>query len=92
MSAMFSSQGDAESRRKADRLVAALVGMGLPGRVEPRSALAVLIVTPDTLKRLGEPAVRTQVLALAREHGFTHIAVELAPADDADASVLRPRA
>jgi hypothetical protein len=92
MTPMFTTSGDAESRKKADRLVAALVGMGLPGRVEPRGPLAVLIVDRATLDRLGQPGMRAQALALAKEHGFTHVAVELAPPDDANAPLLRPRA
>jgi hypothetical protein len=91
MSAMFSSSADSESRRKADALVAALVGMGLPGRVEPRAGLAVLRVSAAVMARLAEPEVRRAVVALAREQGFTHVAVELsADAADDDASLLRP--
>lgn len=78
MSAMFASSADAESRRKADALVAALVGMGTPAGVEPRGTFAVLRVSPDVMARLAEPELRRAVLALAREQGFTHVAVELA--------------
>ena len=78
MSAMFASNADAESKRKADALVAALVGMGLPARVEPRANLAVISVSPEIMQRLSDPEVRRTVLAEARRLGFTHVAVELA--------------
>ena len=78
MSAMFASSSDAESRRKADQLVAALVGIGTPAGVEPRGALAVLKATPEIMARLAEPDVRRAVLAAAKAEGFTHVAVELA--------------
>ena len=74
---MFSSTADSDSRRKADQLVAALVGMGTPAGVEPRGTLAVLKVTPEIMARLAEPTVRREVIALAKAQGFTHVAVEL---------------
>lgn len=88
---MFASSADAESKRKADLLVRALVGMGLPARVEPRAMLAVIQVSAALMARLAEPDVRRAVLALAREQGFTHVAVEVAagPPDD-DAALRRP--
>ena len=91
MSAMFSSSTDAESKRKADLLVAQLAGMGLPARVESRATLAVIQVSAALMGRLVEPEVRRAVLALAKEQGFTHVAVELAagPADG-DAALRRP--
>jgi hypothetical protein len=75
---MFSSSADSDAKRKADQLVAALVGMGAPAGVEPRGTLAVLRVTPEVMARLAEPEVRRAVIGLAREQGFTHVAVELA--------------
>ena len=89
MSAMFASSADAEARRKADRLAAALAGMALPGRVEPRATLAVLVVDAATMNRLAEREVRAAALAMAREHGFTHLAVELATDPGPDAPLLR---
>jgi hypothetical protein len=77
MSAMFSSSPESEAKRKADALVAALVGIGTPGAVEPRGSLAVLRVSADVMARLAEPSVRREMIALAKEHGFTHVAVEL---------------
>lgn len=90
MSAMFASSADAESRRKADLLVQRLTGMGLPARVEPRGTLAVIQVSATLMARLSEPEVRRAVLALAKEQGFTHVAVELAaPGGGEDAALSR---
>ena len=77
MSAMFSGSAESDARRKADQLVAALVGMSVPALIEPRGTLAVLRVSAEVMARLGEPAVRREVLALAKGQGFTHVAVEL---------------
>jgi hypothetical protein len=54
-----------------------LAERGLPARVEPRAGLAVLIVDRSTMTALADAEVRRATLALAREHGFTHVAVEL---------------
>jgi hypothetical protein len=78
MSAMFASSADADAKKKADQLVAALVTMGTPGLVEPRGTLAVLKVSAEVMTRLAEPAVRREMIAAARAQGFTHVAVELA--------------
>ncbi len=78
MSAMFSSSAATDAKRKADQLVAALVGMGVPAGVEPRGTLAVLRVSAELMARLAEPEVRRSVVALAKAQGFTHVAVELA--------------
>jgi hypothetical protein len=77
MSAMFSSSAESDAKKKADQLVAALVGMSVPAGVEPRGSLAVLRVSADVMARLSEPAVRRAVLALAKAQGFSHVAVEL---------------
>ena len=54
-----------------------LAERGVPAKVEPRAGLAVLVVDRGTMTALGDPEVRRATLALAREHGFTHVAVEL---------------
>lgn len=77
MSAMFSSSAESEARKKADQLVAALVGMSIPAGVEPRGTLAVIRVPADVMARLSEPGVRREILALAKAQGFSHVAVEL---------------
>jgi len=77
VSAMFSSSAESDDKKKADQLVAALVGMSVPALVEPRGTLAVLRVTPEVMGRLSDPAVRRTVVAEAKAQGFTHVAVEL---------------
>jgi hypothetical protein len=39
--------------------------------------LAVLVATPDVVAKLGDAGLRKAALDLAREHGFTHVAIEL---------------
>lgn len=90
MSAMFASSAESERRRAADRLAAALATSGIPCRVEARSTLAVLIVDPSAMSRLADAETRRTALAIARQEGFTHLAVELAAGGDRDASLLRP--
>jgi hypothetical protein len=55
----------------------ALAERGLPFRVEGRAGLAVLIAGEATVARMGDAELRRAALALAREHGFTHVAIEL---------------
>jgi hypothetical protein len=88
---VFSSMGQAEARRRADLLAAGLTAMGIPCKVEPRAALAVLMVESGVAQRLTDGELRRTALALAKEQGFTHLAVELAPpAAGANATVPRP--
>ena len=58
-------------------LEGALAERGLVCRVESRAGLAVLIADAATVARLGDAELRRAALALAREHGFTHVAIEL---------------
>ena len=58
-------------------LEAALAERGLVVRVEKRAGLAVLIVNEETMRRLGDVEVRRSALAQAKEHGFSHVAIEL---------------
>jgi hypothetical protein len=58
-------------------LEAALAERGLVVRVETRAGLAVLIVNEATMKRLGDAELRRAALGVAREHGFSHVAIEL---------------
>jgi hypothetical protein len=78
----------------APALAAALAALGFPCEVEPRAALAVVSLRSDDAARLAASTVRSAALALARQHGFTHLAVELraeaqAEPDGARAAVLR---
>ena len=58
-------------------LEGALAERGLVVRVEGRAGLAVLIADAATVTALGDVEVRRAALALAREHGFSHVAIEL---------------
>ena len=78
MSAMFASAGATDAKRRADQLALALAELHLTVLVEPRDALAVLRATPDVLAQLAAAATRRAALALAKQHGFSHVAVELA--------------
>jgi hypothetical protein len=70
-----------ETPGETSALEGALAERGVPCRVETRAGLAVLIVTPDVVARLGDVEVRRMALALAREHGYTHVAIELRSGD-----------
>ena len=81
--------------RNASALAAAIAELGLQCALEARGGLALLLPVPESVAMLQQPETRRAVLALAREHGFTHVAVEL-PNDrrdpvstDGDASLLR---
>ncbi len=65
----------------AGALADALRAAGLRVSVEARDRLAVLTADPATF---ADPSWRERAVALAREHGFTHVAVEL-PSEDARA-------
>lgn len=54
-----------------------LAERGLVVRVERRMGLAVLVADAGTVAKLGDPELRRTALALAREHGFSHVAIEL---------------
>lgn len=58
-------------------LEGALAERGLVCRVEGRPGLAVLIADAATVAALGDVDVRRAALELAREHGFSHVAIEL---------------
>jgi hypothetical protein len=60
----------------AESLEVALGRAGVTCTVESRDRLAVIVPAGD-VAGLADDAVRRQVLLLAREHGFTHVAVEL---------------
>lgn len=75
------------SARSAADLQAALGALGLRVTVEAMGALAVAV--PEVGERGFENAnMRERAMALARTHGFSHLAVELR----ADESESTPRA
>jgi hypothetical protein len=74
----------------AAALASALGALGFPCDVEPRAALALLSMRADDAARLAASPDRAAALALAKEHGFTHVAVEVGPhSGGARATVLR---
>jgi hypothetical protein len=79
--------GNGNARALAD----ALRGLGVSCEVESRQGLAIITAKPGVAAGLAEADRREAILALAREHGFTHAAVELtADPAGAGAPVLRP--
>lgn len=68
----------------AEALRQALAALGLRGVVEARGALAILSVDGDPAP-LRDPEIRARAVAIATEHGFTNLALEVSdrPADSA---------
>lgn len=64
----------------AEALARDLAALGLPGRVEVRGKMAVLIARDPA--RAGDPTVRAAAAAAAARHGFTNLALDLDGADD----------
>jgi hypothetical protein len=58
-------------------LARALRALGFPCDVESRAALALLSMGASDAARLAASPDRAVALALAKEHGFTHVAVEV---------------
>ena len=71
-------RGSAEERERASALARALERAGMSCTVEARAGLAIITCDQALQERLASPDSRRAALALAKEHGFTHIAVELA--------------
>jgi hypothetical protein len=57
-------------------LTSRLAQHGFTCRIEARDRLAIIVAAPDFL---ATAAVRGEVLRLAKEEGFTHVALELDP-------------
>jgi hypothetical protein len=72
----------------AEALEQRLAALGLAGRVEARGTLAVLTLRDPSALAASER--RSAAVALAAEHGFTHLALELEDDPDDRASVPRP--
>ena len=80
--------------RNASALAAAIAALGVQCALEARGGLALLLPVPASVERLQDQETRRAVLALARQHGFTHVAIELpnerrGGATTGDASLLR---
>ena len=71
-----SDRGD-RTGRNAATLASAIAELGVQCSLEARGGLAVLMPAPEGVSALRSPETRRAVLALAREHGFTHVAIEL---------------
>jgi predicted kinase len=61
----------------AAALEAALASLGVPCAVDAEQRLAVLRPTVSATN-FAQPAMRARIVALAQEHGFTHVALDLA--------------
>ena len=61
----------------AESLLQALAELGVRGDIEARGALAIFAPTPDAAVLLRDPAIRARAVAIAPEHGFTNIALEV---------------
>ena len=70
-------RGSAEDRDRASALARALERTDMSCAVEARGGLALIVCDEAQQARLASSEVRRDVLALAKQHGFTHIAVEL---------------
>ena len=86
-------RGD-RTARKARALAEAIAALGLECDVEARGGLALLLPSAGSVAKLAEEETRRAALALAKQHGFTHVGIEL-PNDrrrtgpDPDAPLLR---
>jgi hypothetical protein len=86
-------RGD-RTARNATALAAAIAQLGVQCSLEARGGLVLLLPVKASVEALQSLDTRRAVLALCREHGFTHVGVEL-PSDrrgaerDADAPLLR---
>ena len=63
--------------RNAAALAAAIAELGIDCALEARGGLALLLPTPEGVAALQVDERRRAVLAMAKEHGFTHVAIEL---------------
>ena len=70
------ARGD-RTARNATALAAAIAELGLQCSLEARGGLALLMPVEESVAKLQTPETRRAVLALARQHGFTHVAIEL---------------
>lgn len=72
----------------AEALREALAVLGLRGNIEARGNLAVLSLEGDPA-RLRDPKVRERAVGIAREHGFTHLALDVTGPQPDDAALHR---
>ena len=72
----------------AESLESLLRDRGIACRVEARERLA-LLVCEGSVALLDDAAVRREVVSVLRDHGFTHLALELDDDPGSDAAVHR---
>jgi hypothetical protein len=75
----------------AATLASALLAAGLPAEVEARDRLALLRAADGAASR-AIAARRGEVMALAVAHGFSHVALEVAPMRQWDPALRRDAA
>jgi hypothetical protein len=63
--------------RNATALAAGIAALGIQCALEARGGLALILPVVESVARLQDQETRRAVLALARQHGFTHVAIEL---------------
>jgi hypothetical protein len=86
-------RGD-RTTRNASALALEIAALGVRCALEARGGLALLLPETGSVEMLQSSDTRRAVLALARQHGFTHVAIEL-PSDrrgagrETDAPLLR---
>ena len=78
VAAFAPSQGTFDEGDRAAALARSLERAHMSCMVEARAGLALIVCDEAQQVRLASVDARRDVLALARQHGFTHIAVELA--------------
>ena len=69
-------RGD-RTARNAEALAAAITDMGLRCTIEARGGLVLLMPDAESVEKLADEETRRAALSLARQHGFTHAAIEL---------------
>ena len=74
---MTSDQRGDRTTRNAAALASAIAELGVQCSLEARGGLALLMPTQESVAALQSLETRRAVLALARTHGFTHVAIEL---------------
>ena len=91
---MTGPEGSDGTPRDLTALAGEIAELGIRCSLEARGNLALLVPVSSSLEPLQSADTRRAVLALARQHGFTHVAIEL-PGDrraagrEANAPLLR---
>jgi hypothetical protein len=69
-------RGD-RTARNAAALAGAIAELGLKCSIEARGGLVLLMPDAESVLKLADDETRRAALALAKQHGFTHAAIEL---------------